>query len=418
MKIRVGTYVSLGAALLAMAGCTSSSTQPSGSSSVVAPKGVLPAPSASIRYIDQPVTLSIANAVVTQPGTTMYTFEVSTDANFNAKTQTKASIAEGTSGQTSVKLDQLAGSSDYYWHAKASSGGTDGTFGTTYKFTVGAPIVLNAPTPVTPASGAATGSLLTFTVANAARSGPAGAITYKFEISTSAAFSSLVATATVNEGSGSTSFVPSNELPGEATLYWRVTATDAANGISSPVSSTASFVTSLTIDLAKVFYLKSPNISGWPRTGFLQTVEQDGGGDGPMCTKFTDPGWPDSPWPYGNASDDPNFGVYANQWYFAKIGGVWYGGAGEWIYRSAPSVCKAGQGTDTIGPDSGFGEPFNSWRPRVGELFGVGISTVARAGSVKRTVDQRTQVIVLPWRDTTRGSTLAPQIGFAAPAIK
>ena len=38
------------------------------------------------------------------------------------------------------------------------------------------------------------------------------------------------------------------------------------------------------------------------------------------------------------------------------------------IYRTAPSKCKAGQGTTTLGPDSGFGAPFSSWQPKVGEL--------------------------------------------------
>jgi hypothetical protein len=116
---------------------------------------------------------------------------------------------------------------------------------------------------------------------------------------------------------------------------------------------------------------------------------------------YTDPGWPDSHWPFGG--EDPNFGVYANQWYFARIGGQWYGGAGEWIYRGASS-CKAGQGTRTIGPDSGFGPPFSSWVPQVGELVGFMVSSVARNGPVRRTVDERSNVIVQPWRDTSLGS--------------
>jgi hypothetical protein len=162
-------------------------------------------------------------------------------------------------------------------------------------------------------------------------------------------------------------------------------------------------VTALAIDLKKVVFLNSPDVSTWPETGVLELVEQDGNAalGGPFCTRFTDPGWPDSLWPYGGP--DPNFGVFANQWYFAKINGVWYGGAGEWIYRGA-GVCKAGQGTRTIGPDSGFGEPFASWVPRPGELFGTMISSVARRGSVRRTVDERTNIIVQPWRDTSLGS--------------
>jgi hypothetical protein len=165
--------------------------------------------------------------------------------------------------------------------------------------------------------------------------------------------------------------------------------------------------TQLTIDLSKVVYLLGPHISGWPQTGTLTLVEQDGNEatGGLMCTSFTDPGWPDVPWPYAKPGDDPNFGVFANLWYFANIGGTWYGGAGEWIYRGA-ATCKAGQGTTTIAPDSGFGPPFSSWVPKVGEMVGYMVSTVARAWPSVRSVDQRTNVVVQPWRDTSRGSPL------------
>jgi hypothetical protein len=239
-----------------------------------------------------------------------------------------------------------------------------------------------------------------FTVNNAPRTGPATALVYRFEISASPAFNPLALTGTVAEGVGRTTYIPNVDLPGEATLYWRVSATDPASGVNSPASATASFVTSLTIDLRKVVYLRSPDVSDWPQTANLTLVEQDGGGDGAVCMQYTDPGWPDSPWPFGGA--DPNFGVYANQWYFAKINGTWYGGAGEWIYRGAGS-CKAGQGTFSIGPDSGFGPPFSTWVPKVGELVGFMVTSVARNG-VRRTVDQRSNVIVQPWRDTSLGS--------------
>jgi hypothetical protein len=120
------------------------------------------------------------------------------------------------------------------------------------------------------------------------------------------------------------------------------------------VSATATFVTALAIDLKKAQFLNSPDVSNWPVTGTLTLVEQDGGGEGLMCMAFTDPGWPDSPF-FG----DPTFGVFANQWYFAKINGIWHGGAGEWPYRGVGS-CKAGQGTWTIGPDS-FRPLFSTW---------------------------------------------------------
>ncbi len=405
MNVRVATYVCAGAMMLAAAGCSKSPSQPSGTSvtgSVTAPRLVQPAPGSTIRNVDQPVTLAVQNALVTQPSTTTYTFEVASDSNFATVVQTRSGVAEGSGGQTSVRLDQLAPGKDYYWHARATGAGTTGVFGAMYKFTIGPAVVINAPTPISPVGGAATGARPIFTVTNAPVTGPAGALTYRFEIATSPAFAPLTIDATVPQGPSRTTFQPSTDLPAEATIYWRVTVTDAANGVSSPVSSAASFVTSMAIDLSRVVYLKSPDASTWPQTGTLLLVEQDGADPGPMCMSFTDPGWPDSPWPFGGP--DPNFGVFANQWYFAKIGGVWYGGAGEWIYRGAGS-CKAGQGTKTIGPDSGFGPPFSSWVPRIGEMVGYMVTSVARTG-VRRTVDQRTNVIVQPWRDTSLGSTI------------
>jgi hypothetical protein len=149
-----------------------------------------------------------------------------------------------------------------------------------------------------------------------------------------------------------------------------------------------------------VVYLKGPDLSTWKQTGRIVAVEQDGShaAGGPMCISFTDPGWPDAKWIYGG--DDPNFGIYGNQWYFANIGGTWYGGPGEWLYRGA-AVCKAGQGTNTIGPDSGFGNPFSSWAPKVGELVGYAVSASARALPQMATVQERTDVVLVPWRDSS-----------------
>lgn len=405
--MRVGMRTGLcvvGVAASVVMGCGEGSpVKPTGSASVTTPRVVEPAPNGVIRNVDQPVTLKIANSLVTQTGGTTYTFEVASDAGFASKVQTKTDVAESTSGQTIVRLDTLPAGADYYWRTRANAGGTTGVYSATYKFTVGPAVVLNAPSAVSPVANAETAARPALTVNNAQVTGPAGPVTYKFELAANPAFSPVLLEATVAQGGGRTTYTPTEDLPAETTIYWRVTAIDAANGVTSPASTVAAFVTNFAIDLRRVVYLQSPDISGWPQTGNLLSVEQDGNAalGGPMCMRFTDPGWPDSPWVYGN---DPNFGVFANQWYFARIGGTWYGGAGEWIYRTAASVCKAGQGTRTIGPDSGFGQPFSSWVPRVGEMVGYAVTSVARRGSIRRTVDERTNIVVQPWRDTSLGS--------------
>jgi len=400
MSQRIATALTTLAVAGLLTACSSPSS-PSGQASVTAPRQVTPAPNATVRNAEQPITLTVANAIVTQAATATYTFEVATDANFTNKVQTKDNVAAGASGQTSVVLDRLTPATDYYWHVRATGGGTTGVYGPAYKFTVGPQVTLAVPAVVAPASGAQTDGKPTFTVANAARTGPAGNVTYRFEVAANAAFNPLLVDQTVPEGTTRTTFTATNYLPAETTIYWRVTAIDQSNAVNSGASPAQSFVTALSIDLSRVTYLQSPDISQWRETGRLEIVEQDGANDGPLCMRFTEPGWPD--WPFFG---DPNFGVYANMWFFAKINGQWYGGAGEWLYRGGSS-CKIGQGTRTMGPDSGFGPPVNTWAPRVGELVGWMVTAAARRGA--RTVEERTQVVVQPWRDTSQGSTFAPR---------
>lgn len=231
-------------ACLAAACGSSSPTSPSGSTaSVVSPRQLLPTANAQVRYIDQPVILTVQNAVVTKTGgtPTTYTFEVATDPGFVSKVQTKDNVAEGSGGQTSVKLDSLAASTDYYWHVRAIGGGTTGVFGSASKFTIGAPITISLPVPIAPLTGAQTYPRPLFRVANVTTQGPAGSISYKFDISMSSTFSPLLVSGTVPAGSGETDYAPPADLPATGTLYWRVTAIDTSNNVSSTSSASQSF---------------------------------------------------------------------------------------------------------------------------------------------------------------------------------
>jgi hypothetical protein len=139
-----------------------------------------------------------------------------------------------------VRLDPLAGGRDYYWHARATGGGTTGVFGPTFKFTVGLAIVINAPVPIAPLTGAQTSQRPVLRASNAVRQGPAGAITYRFEIARDAAFSAVIVTGTNTEGINETGFITTADVP-PGTLFWRATAIDAANGITSSPSAAQSF---------------------------------------------------------------------------------------------------------------------------------------------------------------------------------
>jgi hypothetical protein len=228
--------------VLGATACSSSTpTQPSTSSLLTAPVSVLPIDRARFRNLDQPVTLSVQNAVVTQTGTTTYTFEIASDSAFSAKLQTKANVAEGPVGQTSVKLDTLPADKDYYWHARAERAGAVGPFGTTHTFNIGPAIVLSPPVAVSPLTGTLAASRPTFTVSNIVRLGTPGTLVYTFEIALNPDFSPVAISGTVTEGSGQTSFTPPTDLAASVTYYWRATATDPTNSLSSPPSATQFF---------------------------------------------------------------------------------------------------------------------------------------------------------------------------------
>lgn len=235
--------------LLAFAAACTSPSNPSGSvesgstGSIAAPRPMQPATNATIRNQDQPVTLVVQNAIVTKPGGTTYTFEVAADIGFASKVQTKDAVAEG-AGTTSVRLDALPAARDYYWHVRAQGAGTTGVFGDTFKFTVGPAIVISAPVPIAPLNGAQTGTRPTLRVANAVRTGPAGALTYRFEISTVSTFASILVTGTNAEGINETGFIPLVNLPTTGSLFWRATAIDVANNVTSPPSAVQSFTAS------------------------------------------------------------------------------------------------------------------------------------------------------------------------------
>lgn len=234
-------------ALLALAvgagACTKSPISPAGSVTVTVASPVAPANGATIANASQPVTLTVRNGFVSAaPAGVSYRFEVATDAGFANKVLTR-DVAQ-TSDQTLLTLDVLPPGRDYFWHVSTTAADTVGAFTSALKFTIGPAVVIQAPASPVPASGT-TGAALrpVLTVANAARTGPAGSLTYTFDVSTTSTFSNSVVSATVAEGASSTSFALTADLAVSSTFFWRVQVTDALNRVTSPFSPTWTFTT-------------------------------------------------------------------------------------------------------------------------------------------------------------------------------
>lgn len=132
------------------------------------------------------------------------------------------------------------------------------------------------------------------------------------------------------------------------------------------------------INASSVVYLHA-NISSWAVTSTVTRVTIDPGSQ--ICIFHTKAGkWP-TPFEHN---------VEGNVWAFANINGTWHGATWEWI-RSG-QVCKH---IEKEWPRFATPAPMSSWRPRSGELVGFGTSTHAR--NARRTINERSNIVLVPW---------------------
>ena len=346
---------------------------------------------ASFKFIEQPITLVVKNAVSTGSTALTYTFEVASDAAFASKVQTKEGVAQG-NANTSVTLDRLGADRSYYWRSRASSGSVAGPFTKGRLLKVGPEVVLQAPVLGDPPTNATVDEQPTLNVNRVSRTGPAEQIFYRFELSDSSSFGSVVYSTTVPERSD-LPYTPHRveRVLDEKTYFWRVQASDPSNSVNSPFSSVAQFKVAKGIDLRTAHIVLGPrNIADWEQTA---TISDAYWVPDQLCIFHNRLGvWPGVPF-FGDAGTL----VEGNQWVFAFINGQWHGGAADW-YRPA-QACK-GVGAFSIGRDAFYNpaqEPLHSWVPQSGELFGVMSTTPSRFWPDMRTYDERTDVKVIRW---------------------
>ncbi|MEO7191071.1 MAG: hypothetical protein ABI051_08440 [Vicinamibacterales bacterium] len=390
MKVRVlGLTVVLASALAVWACSTNNPTRPS--VSFAAPVADQPSNGLAYNFTQQPITLQIVNSVTTGTKPVTYAVEVSNNASFASPVVALDGIEQGGSGTTTATLPQLAGNITYFWRSRAIVDGVAGEPSTVRSFFVRPNLVINAPGLQQPATGASVfAPRPTFTVANATRTGPAGTIFYDFQVSNSAAFGTVIASATVQEQNTTTSWTPNADLP-EGNLFWRVRAKEITLGVTGPFSNAAGFERRFGLDLAKAVIAFGPgHVATWPETVKLNNVFFQSFDTEILCTEYEDPGWPEAPF-FGGPDT-----VYANQWVFINRGGTWYGGAAAWM-RAWPQFCKRDYDQDFFKDSLGGVFPFNETVLHTGDVIGVMITSPARAWPEMKTVDQRSNVVMVPW---------------------
>ena len=146
------------------------------------------------------------------------------------------------------------------------------------------------------------------------------------------------------------------------------------------------------LDLSRVRVMLGPShIGSWPQTS---TVINAYSGNGQLCVNHTHLGrWPAIPF------FDTGALIESNQWVFANINGQWVGGAADWVRPN--QECKAVD-AQSIGRDAFYSdnmEPLRSWVPKPGEVFGVMVSTPARAYPNMLSTNERSNVVLIRWQD-------------------
>ncbi len=362
---------------------------------ITTPTLVTPTDGMKFKYSDQPLTLTVKDAAATGSGQMTYTFQVASDAGFATLVSTKDGVVE-TSGQTSATIDILPGPNTYYWRARANSSGTAGMFSKGRSFSVGPQVVIQAPVPVSPSNGGqSSGTPPTFTVTNAARTGPAGAITYLFQIADSSAFTNILGSATVAEQSGQTAASINVPLTTNGTYYWRAQAMDAASGATSPFSTVWSFKY-VPFDMHQAIIMNSPtDLADWAQTANITSIVFTPDAFLVDFDKRDGPNrWPDTP--FGAGSLEYTLGMCLDlnsQWYCSAVVQFWYG---RDLAASTPPWNVA---TAWFYDPARWG-PMAGHQPQDGEIVGVFVC----AGNCRNNtagdnsyVKERSNVALIPW---------------------
>ena len=198
--------------------------------SITTPALVTPAAGARIASDQQPITLTVNNAVSSGVRPISYLFEVASDAGFGTIVVSKADVKPDASGKTSFKLTTTLPDKTYFWRARAQDGANTGAYASPASFTVFTPVIIQAPVLVGPLNGTTLTTLTPkLTFSNSLRSGPAGTITYSVAVFGDPVSSStlLWGSWTTTEGNAQTSVdVPAGVLAADKVYHWAVRASD------------------------------------------------------------------------------------------------------------------------------------------------------------------------------------------------
>ncbi len=363
-----------------------------------------PGGGARIAFDQQPLTLTLWNATTNGPRPLSYRFEVATDVNFANKVFVREGVEPG-EDRTSLRLpDALAAERIYYWRARAEDGANTGDFTPPVHFAVYTPIVFQPPVPAAPIGNAVASSTHPrLRWSNAARTGPAGAVTYEVQVSGTDTFAGLVNHLTIPEVAGAESFGDTDLQP-NGTYYWRVRAFEAT--ITGPWSPTQSFRTpssggggggggngggtGASFDqLGNVIIVGgSPDVRSWAVTS---QITQLGFGNGSIFLNHTKLGqWPGVD--IGGALQESTL------WVFYRINGQWYAtGAERWRPNQTAKALTQPSHISTGWFYNNSWSPMWNYIPAPGEQVGFMVVAGSTRLDNNAPVHERSNILLIPF---------------------
>jgi hypothetical protein len=382
---------------------------------LTAPSPVTPTANQQFKNVDQPITLTIKNAVTSGTTALTYSFEVASDAAFGTKVYSKDGVAAG-SGTTSLKIDKLAANKVYFWRARAQSGSLTGPYTDVRGFGIGPEVILAQPVNGDPQPNATVGEQPTLNVNNVGRSGPNGPIFYRFEISETAAFGSVIYTATVAERTDRsfTGHDVTIKLV-EKTYFWRVVATDPANAVTSAASGVSAMKVQ-PFSLQQATILDSPdNFAFFAETARITTLVMGPNGINVDFTKKHGPDrWPDI-FPPGFAGPIQYcLGLAFN------IDGRWYASAPIEMWNERP---------EGGGPPQDYAlnwfynpirwAPMTFHQPQPGETIGFFVvAGDVRGFNINQKYQERSNVVLVPMPDSHGATYTFGTSGIASASVR
>jgi hypothetical protein len=157
-----------------------------------------------------------------------YVVEVGSDAQFSSTLYANGKVTPSETGRTSIVVDgTFVAERTYFWRVKAADGANESGFSAAARFDLVVPVILQAPEPISPAGGQTISSDTPTLVARNGRvQGRVGAVEYRYFVSRDPGFANVVAEIPTMKSDGTTTSVQTAALPGNATLYWRVIASN------------------------------------------------------------------------------------------------------------------------------------------------------------------------------------------------